>query len=95
MAKRPAGIAAFVTALRSHRIDEDQYRGFAKPVYFSRGSRTHPRWAAMQQRLAEVFTDFSGDAFEGLHHLNPAHQAEPDRAAAILSTFWERAENLR
>ena len=95
MVKRPAGIAAFATALRSHRIDEDQYRRFAKPVYFSRGSRTHPRWAAMQQRLAEVFPDFTGDVFEGLHHLNPAHQAEPDRAAAILSTFWERAENVR
>ena len=95
MVKRPAGIAAFVTALRSHRIDGNQYRSFAQPVYFSRGSRTHPRWSAMQERLARAFPDFTGDVFEGLHHLNPAHQAEPDRVAAILSTFWERAENLQ
>ena len=92
MAKRPAGIAAFVTALRSYHIDEGQYQGFVKPVYFSRGARTHPRWSAMQERLARAFPDFTGDVFEGLHHLNPAHQAEPDRVAAILSKFWARAE---
>ena len=94
MAKRPAGIAAFVAALKSHHIGEDQYARFAAPVYFSRGSRTHSRWAAMQVRLAGVFPDFTGEVFEGLHHLNPAHQAEPERVAATLSQFWERAETL-
>ena len=92
MAKRPAGIVAFVAALRSYRVGEDEYRRFAAPVYFSRGSRTHARWAAMQTRLAGVFPDFTGEVFAGLHHLNPAHQAEPQRAAAILSRYWERAE---
>jgi pimeloyl-ACP methyl ester carboxylesterase len=92
MAKRPAGIAAFVTALRNHHVSEDQYARFAAPVYFSRGSRTHGRWAAMQGRLAGAFPDFTGEVFDGLHHLNPAHQAEPGRVAATLSEFWERAE---
>lgn len=93
MAKRPAGIAAFVAALRDRRVDEDQYERFATPVYFSRGSRTHPRWEAMQERLQRLFPDFTDDVFEGRHHLDPAHQAEPARAAAILSAFWERAES--
>lgn len=92
MAKRPVGIEAFVAALRTYRIDTDQYRGFAEPVYFSRGARTHPRWAAMHERLGREFPDFTGDVFEGRHHLDPAHQAEPDRVAAILSAFWTRAE---
>ena len=88
MAKRPAGIAAFVAALRNRRVDEDVYRRFRAPVHFSRGSRTHPRWAAMHERLSVTFPDFSADVAEGLHHLHPAHQAEPERVGASLSTFW-------
>jgi pimeloyl-ACP methyl ester carboxylesterase len=92
MAKRPAAIRAFVSALRRHRIEPDQYSHFAKPVYFSRGSRTHPRWQAMQTRLAGLFPDFTAEVFEGLHHLNTSHQAEPDRVATTLTRFWEKAE---
>ncbi len=92
MAKRPAGIGAFTRALRNHHVDEDRYRAFGTPVYFSRGSRTHPRWEAMQERLARAFPDFTGEVFDGLHHLDPAHQREPARAARMLSAFWARAE---
>jgi pimeloyl-ACP methyl ester carboxylesterase len=92
MVKRPAGIRAFVAALRRHRVEPAEYSAFAAPVYFSRGSRTHPRWEAMQTRLAALFPDFTGDVFEGLHHLNTSHQAEPDRVAATLTAFWKRSE---
>ena len=93
MAKRPAAIRAFVAALRAHQIDPAAYSDFASPVYFSRGSRTHPRWEAMQTRLAGLFPNFTGEVFEGLHHLNTSHQAEPDRVAATLKAFWQRAES--
>ena len=93
MAKRPAGISAFGPALRNHRVDRDEYRRFTAPVCFSRGSRTHPRWEAMQERLATTFPDFTADVAEGRHHLDPAHQAEPARVAASLIEFWERAES--
>ena len=69
-----------------------EYAGFASPVYFSRGSRTHPRWEAMQTRLARWFPDFTGEVYEGLHHLNTSHQAEPARVAKTLRAFWARAE---
>jgi hypothetical protein len=46
----------------------------------------------MQTRLAGWFPDFTGEVFEGLHHLNTSHQAEPDRVAATLVPFWEGAE---
>ena len=42
--------------------------------------------------LAGLFPDFTGEVFEGLHHLNTSHQAEPDRVAATLVPFWERSE---
>jgi pimeloyl-ACP methyl ester carboxylesterase len=92
MAKRPAGIRAFISALRAYRVEPAAYAGFASPVYFSHGSRTHPRWEAMQKRLAGLFPDFTGEVFEGLHHLNTSHQAEPDRVVATLKAFWERSE---
>jgi pimeloyl-ACP methyl ester carboxylesterase len=92
MAKRPAGIRAFVAALREYRVDPADYAAFTSPVYFSRGSRTHPRWVAMQTRLEGLFPDFTAEVFEGLHHLNTSHQAEPDRVAATLLAFWERSE---
>jgi pimeloyl-ACP methyl ester carboxylesterase len=92
MAKRPAGIRAYVEALRRYRVEPSQYAAFASPVYFSRGSRTHPRWEAMQTRLAGLFPDFTGEVFDGRHHLDTSHQAEPDRVAATLTAFWERSE---
>jgi pimeloyl-ACP methyl ester carboxylesterase len=95
MSKRPAGIRAFVAALRRHRVQPAEYASFASPVYFSRGSRSHPRWEGMQTRLAGWFPDFTGEVFEGLHHLNTSHQAEPDRVAATLVPFWERSETAR
>src|SRR5438445_1299013 len=47
MASRPAGVAAGVTALQEHHVDESRYREFSRPVYFSHGTLSHPVWAAM------------------------------------------------
>src|SRR5688500_4944726 len=90
MAKRPAGIRAIIAALRAHHAAEEDYRAFEKPVYFTWGSLTHPRWRSMEQRLARLFPNFSSEMFEGLHHLNASHSAEPQRVAARLSTHWQR-----
>ena len=91
MAKRPAGVRAFIEALRAHHVTEKDYRSFEKPVYFSWGSLTHQRWGSMERRLSKLFPDFSSEMFEGLHHLNTSHAAEPQRVAARLTTLWQRA----
>jgi pimeloyl-ACP methyl ester carboxylesterase len=91
MAKRPAGIQAFIRAVRSHHVEPGAYRRFTAPVYFTRGSLTHPRWELMERRLSTLFPRFSSEVFEGLHHLNTSHQAEPERVAARLRTFWQLA----
>jgi len=91
MSTRPAGIRAFIRAARSHRVALDAYRRFTAPVYFSRGSLTHPRWELMEKRLSTVFPRFSSEVFEGLHHLNTSHQAEPQRVAGRLRAFWRLA----
>jgi pimeloyl-ACP methyl ester carboxylesterase len=92
MAKRPAGIAAFVRALPEHRVDPASYRAFAAPVLFTHGTRSHPRWESMRARLEGLFPDFAAERFDGLHHLNTSHQAEPARTAALLENLWSRAE---
>lgn len=91
MAKRPAGMRAFIEALRAHHVTEEDYRAFEKPVYFTWGSLTHERWTSMERRLSKLFPNFSSEMFEGLHHLNTSHTAEPQRVAARLATLWQRA----
>jgi pimeloyl-ACP methyl ester carboxylesterase len=91
MAKRPAGVRAFIKALRGHHIAADRYRAFDKPVYFSWGSLTHPRWALMERRLSRLFPNFRSEQFSGLHHLNTSHAAEPQRVASRLRELWDRA----
>jgi pimeloyl-ACP methyl ester carboxylesterase len=89
MAKRPAGMRAFIEALRAHHVTEETYRAFEKPVYFTWGSVTHPRWRSMELRLSKLLPTFSSEMFEGLHHLNTSHMAEPQRVAARLTTLWQ------
>jgi len=91
MSKRPAGIRAFLVALETHRVDPARYRSFRAPVYYSHGARSHPRWLAMRDRLAAVFENFTAERYEGLHHLNTSHQAEPQRVAAALEKLWGSA----
>jgi pimeloyl-ACP methyl ester carboxylesterase len=95
MASRPAGIAAFLAAAADHPRLADGYRAFASPVLYTWGELTHPRWYAMRDRLAGLFPDFTSQRFDGIHHLNTSHQAEPERTAALLTDFWTRAEASR
>lgn len=91
MAKRPGGVRAFIEALRGHHISANSYRAFDKPVYFTWGSLTHPRWILMERRLSTLFRNFRSEEFAGLHHLNTSHAAEPQRVASRLRELWQRA----
>jgi pimeloyl-ACP methyl ester carboxylesterase len=90
MAKRPAGIRAISRQLETYEVDLDRFRTFRAPVLYTHGSKSHPRWLAMRDRLAGLFPDFRSELFEGLHHLNTSHQAEPERTAALLRAHWAR-----
>jgi pimeloyl-ACP methyl ester carboxylesterase len=92
MAGRPAGLAVIERAIAGHRIDDSALRRFAGPVYFSLGSLSNARWELMADRLAAVFDSFQVECYQGLHHLNTSHAAEPERVAAALTRLWIRAE---
>jgi pimeloyl-ACP methyl ester carboxylesterase len=93
MASRPAGIRAFAEAMYAYRVPPSAYEGYPGPVLFTYGSLSHPRWIAMRDRLARRFPDFTSVEFEGIHHLNTSHQAEPARTAALLTDFWGEADS--
>ena len=94
MAKRPAGIGAFIDAFDSFDLDVDALRSFDRPVYFGLGGRSNPDYyAAMAERLAAIFPDFTLEAFPERHHFDPPHRVEPERLAGSLLALWARAES--
>ena len=93
MAKRPAGIRAISREIERCEVDPDRYRAFRAPVLYTHGSKSHPRWLAIRDRLARWFPDFRAELFEGAHHLATSHQIDPARTAALLRKHWERAKH--
>jgi pimeloyl-ACP methyl ester carboxylesterase len=96
MAKRPAGIGAFVRTFRTYELDRESLRRFDRPVYYALGGLSNPdQYGEIAQRLSRVFEDFAMDEFEERHHFDPAHRIEPERLARSLRALWERAEATR
>jgi pimeloyl-ACP methyl ester carboxylesterase len=93
MAKRPAGIRAFVETFKSYDLDRARLAAFTKPVLFVLGGLSNPDdYADNAERLARVFPDFRLEVFPERHHFDPPHRIEPDRVAALLREHWQRAE---
>ncbi|MGX1162000.1 pimeloyl-ACP methyl ester carboxylesterase [Arthrobacter sp. SLBN-100] len=92
MAKRPAGIRAFVETFKSYDLDRARLAAFTKPVLFILGGRSNPDdYADNAERLVRVFPDFRLEVFPERHHFDPPHRIEPDRVAAMLREHWQRA----
>ena len=92
MALRPAGLAAVSREVERYHVDGDRLRAFDRPVYMSYGGLSSERWETMGARLAGLFPDCTVERYEGCHHLNTSHQAEPERVAGALKQLWSRSE---
>lgn len=93
MAKRPAGIRAFLRTFKTYDLPRERLAAFDKPVYFALGGLSNPdEYGEAATRLATVFPDFELEVFEQRHHFDPPHRKEPERLAASLRRLWERAE---
>jgi hypothetical protein len=93
MAKRPAGLRAFIAAFDNGDLDVAALRAFDKPVYFALGGRSNPDYfSRMAERLAAIFPDFTIETFPVRHHFDPPHRIEPERLSSSLLALWERAE---
>ncbi len=92
MAKRPAGVATAIPAMYTCPVDDDDLRRYRGPAYFAHGTLSHERWELMAERIPHVLGDCTVERYEGRHHLDAPHQAEPRRLAAALTTLWKRAD---
>lgn len=92
MAKRPAGVAAAIPAVYAYRVDEDDLRRYPGPAYFAYGTLSNELWEAMAERIPHVLGDCTVERYEGRHHLDAPHVAEPRRLAAALTELWKRAD---
>ena len=93
MAKRPAGLRAFIDAFDNGDLDLDALRAFDRPVYFALGGRSNPDYyRRMAERLAAIFPSFETETFADRHHFDPPHRVESERLANSLLALWQRAE---
>jgi pimeloyl-ACP methyl ester carboxylesterase len=95
LADRPAATWALVEAFERFEFPEESFRAFHSPVLFTLGGRSNPDYyARAAERLGGFFPDFTLEVFEGRHHFDPPHRAEPERYARLLVRHWRRAEDL-
>jgi pimeloyl-ACP methyl ester carboxylesterase len=87
-AKRPRGLLAFEQAMYTYHLNVSALGQFTGPVYFSYGTFSSARWEEMSKRVCSWFPRCQVDRYEGLHHLNTSHQAEPARVAQALHRLW-------
>jgi len=93
MAKRPAGVRAFIHSFDNGDVDAEALRAFDRPVYFALGGRSNPDFfGRMAERLAAIFPDFTLETFAERHHFDPPHRVEPERLADSLLALWRRSE---
>src|SRR5260370_37501189 len=94
MAKRAAGIRAFMETFTSYDLDRDALRRFDRPVYYALGGLSNPdQFGEIAKRLGTVFPDFELEVFADRHHFDPPHRVEPERLANSLRAVWQRAES--
>jgi pimeloyl-ACP methyl ester carboxylesterase len=92
MAKRPAGLRAFIGAVRRYDLEPAALSAFERPVYFALGALSNPGYyGVMAQRAQQLFGDCTLEVFEGRHHFDPPHRIEPERLALRLRELWDRA----
>ena len=93
MARRPAGLTAFLHAFDTGHLDIERLRHYARPVYFALGGLSNPDYyGQMAERLSRVFRDFTLETYPDRHHFDPPHRIEPAKVAGALRRLWQRAE---
>ncbi len=95
MARRPPGAAALHEAFKSYALDVGRLRQFPNPVYYALGSLSNTVFERVAAALASLLADFCVEVYEGRHHFDPPHRAEPQRFAAALRDLWKRARDWR
>jgi pimeloyl-ACP methyl ester carboxylesterase len=80
---------ALMTAVIRYDLDVAALARFQRPVLVAVGSLGHPSLMALGERVAAAFPQGRVKTYEGRHHLDPVHRAEPERLAADLRSLWQ------
>jgi pimeloyl-ACP methyl ester carboxylesterase len=92
MAKRPAGLEAWIRALSRYRGELEDLRRFQGPAYLAIGGLSKPVEWRKAERLSAVLPDTEVEVYEGRSHFDAPHRAEAPRFAQTLRRLWGRAE---
>lgn len=94
MAKRPAGIRAFIRTFETYDLNRAALAAFQQPVYVALGALSNPDdYGEIAERLSTVFPHFHLEVFDGRHHFDPPHRVEPVRVASALAQTWRQAHS--
>lgn len=87
----PAALVAMHGALADYELDPGALERFDRPVLFTYGGLSNPRWEDMAARAAAQFPRCHVQRADEFHHLWPAHQGDPARVARWLYELWAQA----
>ncbi len=90
MAKWPDVLKAMHWAFKAYDLDTASLRSYRNPVSFALGSLSNPAWERMAERLSGTLPNVEVEVYEGRHHLDPPHRAEPERFARALRKLWKQ-----
>ena len=88
MALRPAAIRAIGPAFLDYYVDPLRLQKLDCPVLYILGTLSAKMYEMRAERARHIFSDFTLEIFEGRHHFDPPHRAEPERVAALLKDLW-------
>jgi pimeloyl-ACP methyl ester carboxylesterase len=91
MALRPAAIRAIGPAFLEYDVDPKALATLNCPVLYLLGTLSAKMYELRSERARDIFEDFTLEIFEGRHHFDPPHRAEPERVAGLLQNFWSVA----
>ncbi len=91
MAKRAAAYERLMLAPWFYPLDLETLPRYRGSVYVALGTLSHPAFERESRRLAELWRQTEIEIYEGLHHLNPPHLADPGRLARSLLQAWSRS----
>jgi len=94
MQKRPAGIAALISAFEAYHFDRQMLAATACPVFYAYGDLSHEEQALKAGILAQLFADVYIRRYAGIHHFVPAEMIYTPEHARTLLEHWHRAEAL-
>lgn len=92
--KQSAALAAMHRSFEEYDLDTESLRGFRNPVYMAIGSLSNVAWERMVERLSGTLPCLEMTVYEGRHHLDASHTAEPERFARAgqQTNYGERGQ---